>query len=575
MASADGRYWLIFNGEIYNYLELRDELRAGGAVMRTESDSEVLLAAFEAWGAGALDRLIGMFAFVIWDDAAKTVFAARDRLGVKPIVYHSSNRGLALGSEIKQLLALPGFSRRINLDRAHNFLQSGVTDHLAETMFADAFNVGPGRYLKLDLRKWRPGDALSVTDYWRPPVPDGRTWNETDAAEHFRELFLDSIRLHMRADVRVGSCLSGGLDSSSIVGVQAQNWPAGADKLNAISAVFPGSVVDELRFIDAVAAQTGVASTRVTLNPDDVFSDCEAIIWAQDEPYGSTSIHAQYHVFRKARDLGVKVMLDGQGADEILGGYHGCFHYHYARLIRQARIGELLQTLAERKSWHGLSYLRQLAPLLSGRMWDRARNLLRPPDSDAPSVDSWMAGGALSAHAPHDGSVLTQAMAAERLVPPRSLGEYCVILTRSTNLPMLLRYEDRNSMAHGIEARVPFLDHRLVEFALRLGDQHKIVGGDTKRILRRAMNGIVPDLVRDRRDKLGFATPEETWFKGPLRKAVEARIDDTLALYPDLLVPAATREYARQVLDGERTFDSSLWRIIIFGVWGRVMKMSL
>jgi asparagine synthase (glutamine-hydrolysing) len=150
-----------------------------------------------------------------------------------------------------------------------------------------------------------------------------------------------------------------------------------------------------------------------------------------------------------------------------------------------------------------------------------------------------------------------------------------VVLTRTTNLPMLLRYEDRNSMAHSIEARVPFLDHRLVEFALKLGDQHKIVGGDTKRVLRQAMASFLPDQVRNRRDKLGFATPEETWFRGPLRKAVEAGVEETLALYPDLLAPDAVRTHMRQMLDGARPFDFSLWRIFIFGKWGKAYGMAL
>lgn len=574
MASNDGRYWLILNGEIYNFVELRDELTAKGATFRTTSDSEVLLKAYEAWGRGALERLIGMFAFVIWDNRDKKLFIARDRLGIKPVVYHLSRQGLGIGSEIKQLAGLPGFSRRINLDRAHNFLENGITDHLSSTLFADAFNLGPGRYVEIDLKTWRPGDYLPVRDYWTPPAPDGAIMSEGEAAERFRELFFDSVRLHMRADVRVGSCLSGGLDSSSIVGVQSQLWPNGAEKLEAISAVFPGTSVDESRFINDVVANTGVTGNRITLSPHDVFTDSEAIVRAQDEPYGSTSIHAQHHVFKRARELGVKVMLDGQGADEILGGYHGCFHYHYSRLIRQVRISQLLTTLAQRKAWHGLGFRQQLAGI-SGRLPEPLRTLMRPRGKTIPAAPDWMRGNALLAHGPGEHGVLGQALAAEGLTPARSLGEYCVILTRTTSLPMLLRFEDRNSMAHSIEARVPFLDHRLVEFALRLGSQHKIVGGDTKRVLRLAMSDILPPQVLNRRDKIGFATPEESWFKGPLRSAVEAGIEDTLALYPDLLDAPATRAFAKQILDGQRPFDFSLWRIIVFGIWGSAFGMSL
>lgn len=572
MQSADGRRFMVFNGEIYNYLELRRELEAAGVRFRTESDSEVLLEAYGVFGPSALERFIGMFSVAIFDDRDKTLFLARDRFGVKPLVFHASSKGLAFASEIKQLFALETFSRRINLRRLHNFLSNGVTDHLDETTFADALNFRPAAFALLDLKTWRPGAAIEFRDYWTPPRPENPAISEADAGAEFRALFLDSIRLHMRADVRVGSCLSGGLDSSSIVAAQALSWPKDGERLNAISAVFPGSAVDESRFIDAVVAKTGVNPIRVTLDPEDVFEDAARIIRAQDEPYGSTSIHAQYHVFKAARAAGVKVMLDGQGADEILGGYHGCFHFHYMRLVREFRILELIRTLNERRLWHGLSWREQLAPF-AGRLPPGFRRLFAAPRP--PAAPDWTGTALMRANAPREGSVLEEARAARGLPPVKTIGDYCLALTRSTNLPMLLRYEDRNSMAHSIEARVPFLDHRLVEFALKLGDRHKIVGGDTKRVLRRAMDGVLPELVRDRRDKLGFATPEEAWFRGPLRKEVEAGVERALRLYPDLLARDETREFARQMLDGRRPFDFSLWRIVVLGIWGETYGMAI
>ena len=571
MATADRRLWLIFNGEIYNYLELREELRALGVAFRTDSDAEVLLTAYQAWGVAALHKLVGMFSFIVWDDAEKILFAARDRLGIKPLVYFSSSNGLALGSEIKQLMGLQGFSRRINLDRAHNFLESGVTDHTSDTMFADAFNLGPGCFLKLDLRTWQPGQPLLIKSYWKPPAPDGKTLSEAEAAGQFRALFMDSMRLHMRADVRVGSCLSGGLDSSSIVGAQAKMQLPGAVPFQTVSAVFPGATVDESKFIDSVVQFSGSEPTYVQLKPDDIFADAEAIIHAQDEPYGSTSIHAQYNVFKAAREQRVKVMLDGQGADEILGGYHGTFNYHYASLVRQRRVFDLLVTLSERKRWHGIPMHEQMSGVMRGVS---ARLGLAAPKADVSTGGGWMSSELLRGHAPAGADLFEQALAANGLDMPQTVGEYCVALTRAMSLPSLLRYEDRNSMAHSIEARVPFLDHRLVEFALRLGDQHKIVGGDTKRVLRRAMADVLPPIVLNRRDKIGFATPEETWFKGPLRSQVEAGLEDTLKLYPGLLNAGATRAFAKQMLDGERPFDFSLWRIVIFGIWGRAMGMT-
>ena len=572
MTRETGRYWLVFNGEIYNYIELRRELQSEGVRLRTESDGEVLLEAFIQWGPAALDRMIGMFAFAIWDDKEKTLFVARDRVGVKPVVMHASGEGMAFASEIKQLMMLPTFSRRMNLQRAHDFLSSGVTDHMPDTMFADATHLGPGRFVSLDLKSWRPGQPLPVETYWLPPRPSAERFSESHAAERFRELFLDSIRLHMRSDVKVGSCLSGGLDSSSIVCAQAKSWPKDTEPLNAVSAIFPGSTVDESAFIRDVVTASGVRSITATVSPATLAQDTEAVLRAQDEPYGSTSLHAQYHVFRTARENGIKVMLDGQGADELLGGYHGCFFYHYRRLIQQVEIAELIQTLRERKAWHGVSWRKQLWPF-TGRLPAPLRSLLRPAEG-APAPLPILDTALMNRASPPGRDALSTALAFEGLPTPHTLGEYCVILARATNLPMLLRYEDRNSMAHGIEARVPFLDHRLIEFCLELGDQHKIRGGETKRVLRRAMADLLPESVLHRRDKLGFATPEETWFRGCLRPQIEAGIEQTLKRYPDLFNAPAVRQHTADMLSGVRPFDFSVWRIHVFGQWGEMFGMT-
>ncbi|MBK8196764.1 MAG: asparagine synthase (glutamine-hydrolyzing) [Acidobacteria bacterium] len=348
------RYSMVFNGEIYNYIELRRELQASGVCFRTESDTEVLLQAIIHWGPQALGRLIGMFSFVIWDDHDKILLIARDRVGIKPLVLHSSSEGIAFASEIKQLLLLPTFRRRMNLARAYDFLSSGVTDHLPGTMFDDASNLSPGRFLRLDLKTWRPGHALPAETYWTPPSPDMAPISEGDAADKFRELFFDSIRLQMRADVKVGACLSGGLDSSAIVCAQSKARPRCAEPFGAVSAVFPGTSVDESAFIRDVVAASKVRSILTTVRPQTLIEDTEIVLRAQDEPYGSTSIVAQYNVFRAARENGIKVMLDGQGADELLGGYHGCFPYHYRGLVRQMKFLSLVRAMQERKAWHGI-----------------------------------------------------------------------------------------------------------------------------------------------------------------------------------------------------------------------------
>jgi asparagine synthase (glutamine-hydrolysing) len=265
-------------------------------------------------------------------------------------------------------------------------------------------------------------------------------------------------------------------------------------------------------------------------------------------------------------------MLDGQGADEQLAGYHGCFPYYFANLIRQRRFVTLLRAMAERHAWHGVSFWEQvrafllpLAPPWLARWLRRERQALAQHD--------WLNSDALRPHLVR--SAFETARERIERPPIENLGDLCVVLTQSSNLAMLLHWEDRNSMAHSIEARVPFLDHRLVEFTLALGDQHKIVGGDTKRVLRRAMFEVLPPRVRTRRDKLGFATPEEVWFRGQLREAVLGGIEDTLARYPGLLNEHGVRAHVAEMLDGRRPVDFSIWRIVNLGIWGRQFAVSV
>jgi asparagine synthase (glutamine-hydrolysing) len=570
MAYGDGRYWIVYNGEIYNYLELREELVAAGHRFRTRSDTEVLLAAFAEWGEATLERLVGMFAFVLWDETAQSIFAARDRFGIKPLYYFATPAGIALASEIKQFLALPGFSARLNLARSYDFLSTGMTEHTEETLFAGVRQLRGGECLRLDLGCWRPGDAVPVRRWYQILEPGTLDLSEAEAARRFRELLAESVRLHLRSDVALGTCLSGGLDSSSILGLMARQQGCSAP-VHSVSACYEVAAVDERRYMEAVVRQTACRPHWCYPQPREVFACAERITWHQDEPYGSSSIFAQWCVFAEARRAGLKVMLDGQGADELLAGYHSCFPQYFASLARRGRIAGLLRGLIERHAWHGASFAEQIRAFVvlllppGWLRWLRRQRL-------AAAQHDWLAGEALR---PYLGlSALDIARESMRLPAIRGVGDLCVVLTQAANLTMLLHWEDRNSMAHGIEARVPFLDHRLVEFAIALGDRHKIAGGDTKRVLRRAMTGILPEIVRNRRDKLGFATPESEWFRGPLREIVIAGIEDTLARYPALFNARGVRAHADQMLSGRRALDFSLWRIVNLGIWGRVFAVT-
>jgi asparagine synthase (glutamine-hydrolysing) len=319
--------------------------------------------------------------------------------------------------------------------------------------------------------------------------------------------------------------------------------------------------------MDAVVAHACTEPHFIYPRAEDVFQRASDITWHQDEPFGSTSIFAQWCVFEEAKRVGVKVMLDGQGADEQLAGYHMAFAYRIAGLLRGGRIDMALATLAARKRDLGTPIVEQLRGVMVALMPEFAAARMRS------TYHRIRKGGWLDTPIIHERGNQQSAVHAARsrvgLAPAVDIRSLCVTLTFATNLPMLLHWEDRNSMAHSIEARVPFLDHPLVEFALALGNEHKIKSSETKQVLRRAMNGILPETVIHRRDKLGFATPEQVWFRGPLRGEARDGIEKTLSLYPDLLDAKAVRENTERMLSGNAPVDFSLWRIINLGIWGQ------
>jgi asparagine synthase (glutamine-hydrolysing) len=570
MADPSGRYHLVFNGELYNYVELREKLKANGETFLTATDSEVLLRAYAVWGEAALDQFRGMFAFLIWDDKRKRLFAARDRFGIKPLYLAGDGRGIALASEIKQLLGLPGVSGRMNIPRIHDFLASGVSDHTAETLFEGVSQLRGGECVTVETSS---GSPIIVIRRWFPIARSRISLTEAEAAVHFRDLLADSVRLHLRSDVPVGSCLSGGLDSSSIVCLMAGLMPAGY-KVNTISACYPAKSVDERPFVEAVVGHADTVPHFVFPHADDVFRRASDITWHQDEPFGSTSIFAQWCVFEEARRVGIKVMLDGQGADEQLAGYHFAFAYRLAWLVRRLKLGEVGRLLMARRRTHRISLGSQLlrlgatvAPMVSAKLG-------RSPLGHVLAEHSWLNGPVLLERGNWSGAM---PCGVERLGldRPSDLDSLCITMTFASNLQMLLHWEDRNSMAHSIEARVPFLDHPLVEFSLALGNEHKIVGVETKRVLRLAMSKVLPRAVFERRDKIGFETPEATWFRGPLRGLVIEGTEATLARYPDLLNAKGVRRLRDEMLSRQRPVKPSLWRIINLGIWGERFAVTI
>jgi asparagine synthase (glutamine-hydrolysing) len=555
MATADGRYYIVFNGEIYNYVELREQLEQLGRQFRSQSDTEVLLAAFVEWGKGALPGLVGMFAFAILDVKDRKLILVRDFFGIKPLYYAYWRGGLVFASEIKSLLELPGLKRTANSNGVYYYLRFGITDQSSETLYQEIHQLRPGHCLEMQLDN--PSAAKPV-HYWKPSLGEKIDVSFEEAASNLRELFLENVRLHLRSDVPLGAALSGGIDSSAIVATMRHLRGRNLE-IHAFSYVASDPQLNEERWIELMGGVAGASIHTVRASPGEFVRDIDALVASQDEPFGSTSIYAQYRVFQLAQRAGIKVMLDGQGADEILGGYR---YFLGARLVSLIRQGKWVAAL---------SFLRKASnspatgmPLLL--MWaadhllpENVQRLMRRSVRKSLNPD-WMNTAWFK-----DRGVIAHSFSGRG--GREALRQQMVDTATETSVPHLLRYEDRNSMHFSIESRVPFLTPKLVDFMLSLPEEYVIApDGTSKAVFRRAMRGIVPDDILDRTDKIGFATPERSWLLA-LRPWVAHTLDveDAAGVPPmDIL---RTRHEWELVLQGKRPFGYHIWRCINLIKW--------
>jgi asparagine synthase (glutamine-hydrolysing) len=507
MVDADERFVLAYNGEIYNYVELRTELEALGHRFVTTGDTEVLLAAWRQWGAGSLGRLVGMWAFALFDAQGQTVSLARDRFGIKPLFWARHDDTVWFGSELKAFRAVPGLALAPDDRTVHRYLLTGTVDDDERTFFENVQRVNPATLLTFGL----DGRGPEAECYWAPPDVSF-SGSFADASARYAELFVDAVRIHARADVQIGTCLSGGLDSSAVAYVASDPQ------------------MSERRWIDAVTETTGIATHLVKTDPATLATRVPAIVASQDEPFGSASIAVQALVFERAASEGLKVMLDGQGADEVLGGYLTYLPARATDLLRSGRFA----------AWLGLER-------------DHRKTLGRP-------VLGATGVGSLARHA-----IGGRIRGTKR--PAASFRELLLTQTTAYGLPALLRFEDRASMASSVESRVPFLDHRLVDFAFSLPDDYKVIDAVTKRVLREAIGPMMPSEIAARRDKIGFrADPALTW------QLVEQHRDD-------LVSPRDEREKAwfdagetARLLSGKdrsTTAEFAAWRLICTKLWLR------
>ena len=504
MLDSSGRFAIVFNGEIYNYLEVRAELARLGASFLTSSDTEVILEAYKRWGVDCLSRLNGMFAFALFDAPARKLFCARDRYGEKPLLFHQRPGHFAFASEYKALLQDPQLPLELDDWRLVQaaYRPSLGLDAERATVFRSIEQLLPGEAMEIRL----PDLERRIWRYWEvSPAASARVSDERAVFEEFRDLLIDSVRLRMRSDVTLGSCLSGGLDSSAIVCI-ARRLLGDDVEYETFTGRFPGTSADEWAYAEQVVDATRVRTHVTEPTVDRFVDDLPEFIWFNELPVGSSSQYAQWCVFQLAKQHGVIVLLDGQGSDEQLGGYEQYFASYVESLRARGESERLAGELPEIRRRYPLA----LAPR-ARELRDRLPFGLRHRISGAFGMGTNLLyglelGSARRLLADQERTSFRGPDALARALAWDSIGGF--LLT-------LLRYGDRNSMAHSREVRLPFCDHRIAEFVFALPPSLLMGEVQTKRLLRESMRGVLPETIRTRWNKQGFRPPQDQWFRSP------------------------------------------------------------
>lgn len=536
------RFTITYNGEIYNYIELREELKTAGFQFHSKTDTEIILAAYMHWGENCVNRFNGMWSFAIFDKEKNTVFCSRDRFGVKPFYFTQTDSTFAFGSEIRQLLP---FLEKVqcNHQLLLDYLILGIEEHTNNTFFEGIQKLQPGSNLVYDLSthqfEIKPFYSLESN-------PELKNVSEEKAVELYRNQLYDSVRLRMRSDVEVGTCLSGGLDSSSITAFSAEILREDSHaKIKAIHAKVDEKSIDESDFAKKVANHCDSDLLLVEPTVKDFKNALEKVIEIQEEPFGSPSIILQYFVLKKARENKCLVMLDGQGGDETLLGYE---RYYPAFIMKHKGLGKISSFFNSSKNSR-LSKMELMKYYLYFTNYRfRIRQLKKRHNYIRKNVLSQFE------------SPILKESASKYL----KIEELQKLELQKTQLPHLLKYEDKNSMANSVETRLPFLDYRCVELALSLPDEYKIKEGWTKNILRKAIDSRLPEAVVWRKDKLGFNAPEKGWL-GSMQTEMNEAVQQSALL--------------NELIDKQKFNFASLdlrtqWRLFNIARWEDIFKVK-
>lgn len=544
MISEDKNIVITYNGEIYNFQEIKNVLTKKGYKFNSNSDTEMILYSYQEWGSKCVEKFNGMWAFAIYDKQKSILFLSRDRFGVKPLYYYFNENKFIFSSEIKGILKheIPIIPNEALI---FDFLHYNLLDHTAETFFSGIKKLNPGTNLIYDCNR----KEIKIENYYN--LKKRIKQNKDVTKEEIRTKFIESVKIRLNSDVPVGSCLSGGIDSSAIVCVMNK---ISDKKINLFSLVFPGKSIDETEYQQKVVENTDSIWHKTTFDDGDILKDLNDFIYTQEEPVLSLSPYGQYRVMKLVKNNGIKVVLDGQGADEILAGYHGFFAYYFSELFFKLKwftfIKEILSYYKNYQTIGPLmNFFALIVPKSCTKYYLRKRN-------------SFIS---------HDFSGKFKKRNIKDIIWEADDLKTMLFLSETySSLPQLLRYEDKNSMRWGVESRVPFCDYELVEQILKLPSNRKIKTGTTKIIFRDAMKDLLPNKIQKRIDKIGFETPDADLLRtNDGQKFVYNLINSNKFRKRPYWNTSKISEMLEKHLNKSKDYSEDIWKIIILELWHR------
>jgi asparagine synthase (glutamine-hydrolysing) len=553
MCNDDGTIWIVYNGEVYNYLELRASLVSKGYTFKSGTDTEVIIKAYEEWGENCLTKFNGMWSFVIWDGRKGKLFCARDRFGIKPFNYFFDGDRFIFGSELKQILLAP-IDKKLNEKMIYRSMKiNSILIYTDETYFEKVKVLPHGHFITIQ------DNNFHINKYYDLDVNtfENSKLNFEQAIEEYNSTFIDAVKLRMRSDVEVGSCLSGGLDSSAIVCIASK---FSSNPLNTFSAFYENApFYDERKWVNLISRETNIKTNFISPTPQNFLSDFSRMTFINDYPIFNSSAISQYFLMKQASSENVIVLLDGQGSDEITAGYNHAFYRYYADLLNSFSLVKFIKEFPSYLKYNQKgNKLSRMAKTLLVLLFKEST--LYKKESKYNFIN------------PLNGSFDDNQLFKDIYdLNSSKLSNFLYNLLMRTSIQTLLHLEDRNSMASSVETRVPFLDYRLVELTFSLPSHFKIYRNFGKYIHREALRKFVPVPIIERKDKVNFAAPGEAfWLRNELKTYLESVFNISNLRKRDIFNEKIVKNIYDDFLKGDKKQESFVWKLMALEKWFQV-----